>query len=372
MKKILLVMKDLRVGSGVVSVIMNYYPMVAKQKYKIDFLLLDKIESKYISFVKGNIYYIPKSPLKYTYNTINFLKNFFYKNKYDIIHVNIPGPYGALVLKIAKSKGINNRIYHCHCPKETSNIKSFISSHIFTYLCVKRSNYYIACSKQAGVDVFKNKEFIILKNKFDVKKYAFNPQLRRKIKAENGIDSKKIIIGTIGRIEPEKNPFFIVDVISELVKYNLNFNFIWIGNGSLKNKVQRYSEQKKVKNYISFVGIKENINEWYSVIDCLLLPSKYEGLGLVLVEAQCSGLLCIASSSIPKDTMISDRIFFYNLNDGPKMWAKYIYENINSFLKSDRNNAYYNGIKHEFDINSNGYELANIYQEILEKGGKIQ
>lgn len=368
MNRVLIVLKDLRTGSGVVQTIMNYYPSIST-RFNVDFLLLDEIPNKYTSKIKGNIYYMPKSIIKYSIKGSQFLKRIFINNKYDIIHVNIPGPYGALVLKYAKKYGVNNRIYHCHCPREKSNIKSFLSSNFFTDLCIKRSTYYIACSRSAGMNVFRKPLFKILKNRIDVANYKYDVKTRTKLREEIELLENDILICTVGRMEPEKNPFFLIDVLTYLLKNNKNIRFIWFGDGSLKQKIIKYSKEKGIYDKIIYAGVKENVNKWYSAADYFILPSMYEGLGLVLLEAQCSGLTCFTSSNVPKDTKISNYIQYIDLKKGASYWGKYI----TNVICNDNNNnnrllAYNNGYDNDFDIDSGKYALNIIYEDILKNG----
>lgn len=367
MNKVLIVLKDLRTGSGVVQAIMNYYPNISTS-YDIDFLLLDNIPNSNYSKIIGKIYYLPKSKLKYSIKISRYLKNLFECSKYDIIHINITGPYAALILKYAKRYGVSHRVYHCHCPREKSTIKSFLYSNIFTDLCLSRATDFIACSNLAGLDVFKNKKFTILTNRFDTSKYKYDEEARKKLRNSMKLSLDDILFCTVGRMEQEKNPLFIVDILKKISEKNNKIKMIWFGNGSQKNKIIEYSKTNGVYNKIIFAGVSENVNKWYSAADYFILPSKYEGLGLALIEAQCSGLMSFTSSNVPQDTKISDYVFYLDINKGSEYWSNYILKKINNNTSIKRTQLSENALVDKFDIKFGQDDLHNIYIKILGNG----
>lgn len=372
MKNILIVMRDLRIGSGVVSCIMNYYSNITAQ-YNISFLLLDDIDSKYKNNVlknKQNIFYLPKSKIKYSLKGEKFLDNLFEENHFDIIHVNIPGPYGSWILKQAKKHNVKNRIYHCHCPKDTSSLKAKISSNIFTNKCINNANKYIACSSFAGDDIFKNKKYEILLNCIDINKFRYCNN--KKVRNFHNISSQEVVIGTVGRMEIEKNPYFIVDLCVCLKEQNILFKFLWVGNGTLKNKIMDYARKKNVLDLIIFAGVQSDITSYYSAMDIFILPSFFEGLGLVLIEAQSNGLICLTSTNVPSDTKITNNIHYLPL-DNLKEWANKINELTKKIPSSDERLMLVHEVeKSKYNLKNSEGNLSSIYKSCFKEGDNYE
>lgn len=371
MKDVLIVLKDLRTGNGIASCLMNYYNQLLN-KFNVTFLLLQNIESPYTDIVKksgGNIIIIPTSKLKYSYKTQKFLNELFKNNHFDIIHINIPGPYGALILKMAQKNNIKSRIYHSHNPKNNLSLKSTISSTIYNRLCVKRATDYLACSKLAGRSIFGNEKFEVLKNCIDAKRFQFNPILRDLKRKELKIDNDTIVIGSVGRAEKQKNPIFALSCFKEYLKKQPNAIYIWIGMGSLLDDMKNFINENDLSEKVKLLGIKDNIEDWYSAMDLFFLPSKFEGLGIVYIEAQASGLPVLASTEVPEDIELSELVNKLDLNVSMSDWAQKIY---NIELNTNRLEAIDYIKDGGYDKSNEEQKLSNIYEKIYKKnkGGK--
>lgn len=366
MKDVLIVLKDLRTGNGIASCLMNYYNELLN-KFNVTFLLLQNIESSYTDIVKkskGNIKILPTTKIKYSYKTQRFIEELFKNNHFDIVHINIPGPYGALILKMAKKNNIKSRIYHSHNPKNNLSLKSRISSSIYNKLCVKRATDYLACSQLAGSSIFGNKKFEILKNCIDTKRFQFNPIARDLKRKELNVDNDTIVIGSVGRAEQQKNPLFALECFKEYLKKRPNSIYIWIGNGSLLNEMEKFIDRNDLNEKVKLLGVKDRIEDWYSAMDLFFLPSKFEGLGIVYIEAQASGLPVLTSTEVPEDIELSRLINKLDLNISVFEWAQKIY---NMELNNNRLEAI-NYIKDGgYDKSNEKEKLGNIYEKICEK-----
>jgi len=367
MIRVLLVLKDLRVGNGIASCIMNYYDFLIDNGFSIDFLLLQNIDSDYMNkaMQHGKVFVLPYSKMKYSKSVKKCLDSIFKNNKYDIIHVNARGPYGAWILKKASKEEIKYRIYHSHNPKNNLTLKSTLNSFIYNRLCVKRATHYLACSKTAGNSIFGERKYSILKNCIDPERFMYNSDHRLKIRRELKIEESTIVIGTVARLDKQKNPLFVLYCFAEFLLINNNAVLVWVGNGSMMDQVKEYAKARNIDNKVYFVGVKKNVNEWYSMMDYFLLPSKFEGLGIVFIEAQASGLPCFGSTAVPEDTEVTNLMHRLDIKSGAKVWA-------NAIAKCEKNvnrGEAVNQIKQSgYDIKNEYDALAKYYNSLIERG----
>lgn len=361
-KKILIQMRDLRVGSGIASCIMRYYEYTVKQGYLIDFILNRNIDSPFVDIVKKNnskIYLLPHDTGKPDISNYLYIKKIL-NNGYDILHVNISGLNAVMSLHAAKKMGLHRRIYHTHAPRETSSIKARVRSLLYDTACVADANEYVACSNSAGKSVFRNKHFAVIANAMDTSQYRFDPNARFQLRKELGAENK-FVVGVVGRISEPKNPAFIISVFSEIVKLNPTAMMIWAGDGELKPLVLNSIKKKKIEDKVLLLGSRNDVNKLYSAMDVFLMPSKFEGLGLVFVEAQISGLPCFGSTNVPEDVDISPNMNYISLNESPTVWAQRICRA--SHLK--RNEFKDCATKAGFEITTKINSLVELYAGVL-------
>lgn len=322
-KRILVIAPNLRISNGVTSFIMGNYNNLVKHGFNIDFLLVEKVDSPFNQIVEDNgshIFVYPKSTKKYSRENYVFAKQIFETSNYDMIHCNLTGIFAYWVLLAAQKCNVSHRIYHSHNPKENTSLKAIIRGEIFDRLCFFRTTHFMACTEYAGKSVFGKRKFIVVNNGIDFSRFEFNQKKRNEIRLKYEIN-QEILIGTVCRQAEQKNPFFIIDVLNELLKIKENYRLMWIGSGLLLDKVKDYATSLGIRDRIMFLGDRVDVNYCYSAMDCFFLPSKYEGLGIVFLEAQASGLYCFASTEVPKDTDITGNISYISLDNGAVEWA---------------------------------------------------
>lgn len=368
--RVLIQMRDLRVGNGISACIMNYYEYAVQNGILIDFLLTRDINSHYRDEVLSNnshIYVMPYDTSKPNRNNNKYVRDVL-DNNYDILHVNISGYYAVSSLKIAKQLGIKSRIYHVHNPREPLSLKCILRNILYVNKSIYLSNYLVACSESAGKSVFVNKKFNVLYNAMDIDRFKFNLNIRQKIRQEFGISNETIVVGTVGRLEQQKNPLFLIDVFYQFQKIHDNTILIWAGEGSMLDEIKKRIHDYKIDNKVFLLGTRKDVPNLYSAMDLFLLPSKFEGLGLVFIEAQASGLLCFGSDKVPVDVNITKCMNRLGLNISAQNWAKEMEKTISSY--SDLNRISLNGIvkNSKFYIVNNSGDLINLYRNSLTVG----
>ena len=365
-RNVLIALSSLAVNNGVASCIMNHYNSIVKNWNKVDFLVLKKTGSPRERIIKengGKIFELPNPEKRRDKERIIFITELFERENYSVVHVNMPYHNGADILSVSKKLNIPVRLYHVHCPKRVDTPKNRLISEFYTPKCVARATNYLSCSVLASKSIFGNKESIIVHNAISAKKYCYDQSKRDEIRKQYDLKDA-FVIGAVGRKDKLKNPYFIVDLFEQIHKLCNNTRLVWLGSGELDDEVERYIDSRGLKEYCLILGSRSDVNEWYSVMDVLVFPSILEGLGMVLIEAQVSGLKCYASENVSRETNLTGLVSFLPLNNGAKLWADEICKNGVEYKRVSR-------IK---DITEAGYNadelnetLSSVYECCLNK-----
>lgn len=348
MKKILNVISNLALSDGVTNFVLNYYQHIDGNKFNIDFLCV--YPTKYPKNDLGDdctvfeISLDKKNPKLFYLQVCQLLED----NNYDCVHVHILGPAAYLCLKAAKINGIKKIIWHSHNTRNGDTKLNAFRNTILARLSMHYPNILLSCSDEASHTLFWNKKSKVIKNAIDYEKFMFDSQKRESIRRKCSLEGY-FVVGTVARMANQKNPFFILDIIKELSKVIDKLKFIWIGDGPLKEDVVKYIEANNLTHIVELMGSKPNVNELYNVMDVFLLPSLFEGLGIVFIEAQTNGLLTIASDNVPKTTNITSYIKYVSLEHNAKSWAEFILGN----------KEYSRGIINEQDIIKAGFSIKH-------------
>lgn len=367
--KILYIMPSLRVCNGVANYAMNYYRNIDKNKFQIDFIVGLNERSIYYDEIESNggkIFYIPKINFKNIRNVSEQINNFFKSNKYDIIHCHVLN-MGAFYMYYANKHDVNVRILHSHVTKSADTFINKIRNDFLLKIAIYNSNYLCACSKMAGEMIFGKKKFRIIYNAINIEKFKYNEISRKRIRKELNITEDEIIIGNVGRFCNQKNQLRLVEIFKKFISKNPKSKLIIIGNGKLKNAIHYKCKKMNIDENVLIMDTKNNIEDYYQAFDAFVLPSKYEGLGIVLIEAQIAGLPCVVSNVIPKEAKITEDIYAeVNLKDTNLKWSEKIEEVLE--LPNNRIDNKINVEKYKIIEASN--ELANWYNQIYTKEKK--
>lgn len=362
--KILYVVKNMRVSNGVSSYIMNYYrKLIKKSNVDIDFLIVSDVGSPYYDEIckhGSNIYIMPS--FKRTIKMFNFLRKLFKNNHYDILHSNVFNSNFPIAY-MAKKYGVPVRILHSHATMNGDNFLKIIRNKPLQFMSIYFSNCLFACSQMAGKQIYKKKNFYVVNNAIDLKKFEFNDELRNEIRKENKIKNDELIISTVGRLTSQKNPYFILEIVNKLAKENIKFKFWWFGSGNLDNEIKNKASEMNIENYIKFFGSINDVYKYYNAMDIFILPSIYEGLPVVGIEAQANGLKCLFSNNITNETRMYEKTLFLPI-DSAKTWSDKIIESINYCNHYIDDNT---ELLNSYDIQKLSTNLYKKYKELLKK-----
>ena len=315
---------------GIESYLMNIYRNIDRKKIQFDFIIHSSNENYYEKEIKklgGKIFRLPnKADNIKEYKTLftTLLKE---HPEYKIIHIHAVYAFSKIEAKIAKENGLKV-IFHSH--NKNAIIKRKLVHYFMKYNLDKYVDLKIACSLDAAKWMFnkntiKNKEYYIWNNMIDSNKFIYNPEIRKQIREKYDINQSTLVIGSVGRLDYQKNPFKLIKIFKEINKKNPNSILFIIGEGDLKNKLEKKIRKYDLNNKVYLLGNKNNVNDYLQSFDIFLLPTRYEGLGIVLIEAQAAGLKCFTSKNkVPKETNITNLINYVSLYKSNKYWSDLI------------------------------------------------
>ena len=341
---------------GAENMIMNLYREMNRDVVQLDFLVHTDnkcfFDDEIIS-LGGNIYRVPY------YNGVNY---FVYKNALNkffsshpeikIVHGHL-GSCSNIYLHIAKKYGCY-AIAHSHNTKPELSIKSLIYR-LNTYQTRRIADCFFGCSEAAGRYRFGNRivdksgHYYNLNNAICVDDFVYNEVVRHTIREEYHLNGS-IVLGHVGRFNYQKNHSFLIDVFDTFV-----------GDGELRETIQNKVESLGLTESVIFAGLKDNVNELLQGMDCFVFPSHYEGLPVTLIEAQASGLPCVVSDSISRESSITNLVRFAPLEQSVDYWTQNIIDSINSTVRTNTRSAI---IDSGYDIHSTAKWLEEFYSSL--------
>lgn len=316
---------------GAETMLMNIYRKIDLTKVQFDFVVHSGQEDDYCQEIVqrgGKIYRIRKftgiNLIAYCEDWVRLYKTI--KNT-SIVHGHMRST-ASIYLLIAKLFG-KTTIIHSHSVSNGKGLVACIKGLLQLPLRII-PDYYFACSENAGKWLFgkrklKDRNFHILKNGIDIDRFRFSLETRRKVRKSLGIEGQ-FVVGTTGRIVDVKNPFLIVSIFNYLQFRFPDTKLLWIGSGELEEEVKTKVKDMSLDDKVLFLGTRENVSDYLNGMDLFLFPSKWEGLGLAVIEAQASGLPCLISENLPKEVEITGLIKRESLNASLEQWGNTLIE----------------------------------------------
>lgn len=355
------------VGGGLEATVMNYYRNIDRSKIQFDFIIdEDSIFIPYeeIESLGGKVILIP--PYQKVFKYHKELKKVLKEGKYKIVHSHL-NTLSVFSLFAAKCAGIPVRIAHSHSTTNKKEWKKNLLKIVLRPFSKVFATDYMACSELAGRWLFGDKEFdkgnvYILNNAIDLNKYKYDEKTRKEKRKELNIDDSTLIIGHIGRFVEQKNHRFLIEIFNEIHKENKNTVLLLAGQGPLMDEMKEKVKNLNLEKSVMFLGQRDDVNELYQVFDVIVLPSLYEGLPVVGVEAQATGNLCFFSEDITKETKVLDSTVFMSLNNSAEEWAKAILNDVKKYKKHDTEEEV---SRYGFNIKNEAIKLEKRYIEYL-------
>lgn len=354
-------------SGGKRNLIMEYYRHIDRTKVQFDFICdsdSNGIPSEEIEALGGHVFVVSpyKRLLPHMKETYKILKD----NKYPIMHA-FDNTLNLFPMLLGRLAGIKVRISESISKGDKNEKKTLVKyalrpfSHLFATDFMANS---IDCGKwQFGKNAYKRGKINIFKTVIDAEKNAFDFGLREKTREHFGWKDK-VVYGFIGRYVPQKNPLFLIDIFHEIAKRQNDAVLVMIGFGELEeemlSKINTYGIQDKVQN----LGRRDDIRKFYNAFDAFLLPSLYEGMPVVGVEAQCCGLPIFFSKNITEETTVCNLAHYIGLEESAGQWAECIIPIVKHNIPLRR--SYSQEVKEKgFDSYSEANKLQNYYKNRL-------
>lgn len=350
---------------GIETFTHNYYSQLKNYDIKIDFInMYDRICFQ-DEYEKNNskIYKIinyRKHPIKYIKELCKIIKD----NEYDIVHFNMNSAVFLYPLISAKICSVPGIIAHSHNASNDMGLLKSILHNVMKKFIPFFANTYFACSKKAGdwffsKKIIKSSNFYVIENAIDIDKYRFDIKIRQKKQEELNINPSTFVIGHVGRFNKQKNHIFLIEMFYKYNKINNNSLLLLIGCGPLLDEIKCLTKKLKLEDNVKFLGQRHDVNELYQLMDVFTLPSLYEGLPLVGVEAQMSGCYCLFSNEITEEVKINRNIDFLKISC-VEPW-------VNRIIEIEKSDFDRNCKTNSYNIKKSAEKLFNIYKLL---GGK--
>lgn len=340
---------------GIETFIMNIYRNIDRSKIQFDFLVHTEKTCHYDQEIKsmgGKIYSIPPRNKSIIGNVRSLDKFFKNHSEYKIVHQHVSSLSYIEPIRIAKKYGVKTRIVHGHNTRQGGHSFHKYFHYLNQVFIDSYATDCFACSKLAAEWTFPSKildnnRYSVINNGIETDQFVFNANIRNKTRENMGLNDK-FVIGNIGRFQMQKNHNFLIDIFKEIHIRNFNSVLLLVGEGELKPQIEKKVKSLGLESHVIFMGSRNDVSDLLQAMDVFLFPSLNEGLGIVLVEAQASGLKCFASSKvIPEEVDLTGLVNFIDLNNSAEHWAIDV-------------------------INGKDYERKKTYDGIINKGYDIK
>lgn len=317
-------------GGGVESFLYNYYSHMDLTKVKFDAIVpgteIGYMEQLFVD-LNSDVFHIKRfreNPFTHILSVAKIIK----KGNYDIVHCH--GYKSTIGLVFAMIFGCKVRIIHSHMAYVNEGRFTTGYRKCLTYLAKKCSTHKLACGVDAAKWLFGDKDYsngdvLVVNNAIDLSKYTYNEHTRNMIRKEMNL-GKDFVIGNVARLTYQKNQQFLLLVMKELIKLYPQTKLLLIGEGEDRKELELECKRLKIENNVHFLGLRKDVPDILSAIDFFVLPSRYEGLPVVLAEVQAAGLNACVSNNITTEINVTKNIYYLSLDRSPYEWAKTIFD----------------------------------------------
>lgn len=314
---------------GVDTMVMNYYRHIDRTKIQFDFFM-DGVEKTPIDDeifdMGGKVYKLPAYTDSMRAN-IDAFRTILDQTSYQIVHSHL-NSLNVFWLRAAKQAGVPVRISHSHNTAAWGEHMRNIMKYTLRPFSRLYPTHFCACSAHAarwlfGSKLFDSGKVQLVKNAIPLTNFLFSAESRNAIRQSLGIQDR-FVVGHVGRFVYQKNHHFLLKVFRNIYDKCPDAVLLLVGDGPLKEEIQQTARDMGLGHAVIFTGNRQDIPALLNGMDCFLFPSHYEGLGIALVEAQCSGLPCFASNGTPEEASLTPLCHRLDINMPAQKWAELI------------------------------------------------
>lgn len=365
-ERVLIVLGGAMGYGGTEAFLMNYYRHLNRDKIQFDFVYQGEkagVYDKEITAMGGRIFHVPYKnvhPVGYT----RALTKLLHQGVYKVVHAQMDA-MNVWPLLIAKCANIPVRISHSHNTEVQSDnrIKKVWNTLAKKMISIVATELW-ACGDAAaqwlyGKRLCASGKTVVIKNAIDAKKFQYDAEKREKIRSRYGI-TDAFVVGHVGRIEPQKNHDFLIDVFAAFHKVYQNSRLLLVGDGSLRKAMEEKVCCLGLTEQVVFAGNQKNPSDFYNAMDLFLFPSLWEGLSITFLEAQVNGLFCVCSDTVSSEGYISD-VSCVSLSETVELWVETLLAHVNGKRSDCRSKLRERG----YDIETEAVNLQQRYLQLI-------
>lgn len=353
---------------GAESRVMDLYRHMDRERVQFDFAVHTQQAGFFdpeIESLGGHIYRLPRFKV---YNWLSYRKawqDFFAEHQeFAAVHGHMTST-ASIYLPVAKKAGVLRTMAHARSAGTDSGIKGLLTRMIRRNL-KNRTDYCLACSAIAGQAVFGQKAWEggmvhVIPNAIGLAKYAYDPEMRQKMRRELGL-ADRLVIGHVGRFHEAKNHGFLLEVFAKLHEMRPDSVLLLLGEGGGMEAAKQKARELGIEESVRFLGNKQNVNDYYQAMDAFVFPSLYEGLPGTVLEAQAAGLCCLISDAITTEVGLTELVEYKALSESPEAWAEAVLALFTKKGKERRGRM--DALKKAgFDVADQAQKMMNFYEK---------
>lgn len=347
---------------GAESYIMNTLRHIDRKKFHCDILVFmpprDGKEYAYADELKElgvKIIKVEDNRFRHPRRFMRDVEKILRDGKYDAVHSHIDF-MSCLTLSAARKAGIEKRFSHSHSTNNSKidNIMTKIVCKILRAGLNRNVTTRLACGKDAGEFLYgKNKDFTIIPNGIDLQKFRYNANTRRMMRAKLQLDDDAIVFLNIGRFEAAKNQEQLINIFADYYRKDKRARLVIIGEGSLEQNIRDKIASERLEDVVTMLPAQDDVWRFYSMSDLFLLPSLFEGVPTVGIEAQANGMKCLFSTNVPPEAKLLDETVFIPLEDN---WTPFM-----KLSDRKRSDALFDSKVQAYDIEKTVLKLEDVY-----------
>ena len=364
-------------SGGIAAFLFNFYREMDPRRIDADFVAIAyqcfDLYREAIESLGGRLHCLNVHRFKGITGKRNYLKavsQFLDEHEYDIIHINSGGFFtNYLLTRCAKKYGKGAKIIsHSHSKMTTYRGIKKAAIMLARRNFARYADYFLACSMDAGEymypsSVVSGPRLSVINNAIRTADYAYRPETRAAMRRELNLE-EALIVGHVGRFTLAKNHGFILDVFKEVLKLEPQAHLLLVGEGNSRADVMEQVRVKGIGEHVLFTGLRDDVPALMQAMDVFLFPSLFEGLGVVAIEAQASGLPVIASSVIPKEAAVTDLFISCALEESVNEWAKVLVDAVSHHRDSRRDRSDDVSLA-GYDVKQEAGKLIALYETLL-------
>ena len=338
-------MRILQIGlsknfGGVERFVYNYASRLEKENIIFDYVDLhgNGLAEEEMLRAGGSRIYTLKTSLLRPFAAAKQIRKIVREGNYRCVHANMlsaANPVPAIAALQAGAKVI----VHSHNARTIGILRKTL--HRINLLFVRHLPFVrLACGKAAGEWMYGKQQFTLIPNAIDIEKFRFQETMREQIREKMQISDDALVLGFVGRFSGQKNPAYLVKILQAVKQSTTReVKLLLVGTGELQAEIENAAAALKLEQDVLFAGAQKDTSGWYSAMDVFLLPSLFEGLPFVGIEAQASGLPCFFSDQISEEIKLTDRAHMCKSTESAENWAQAILESTQSTADRGRYSA---------------------------------